>query len=198
MKNQKKAGLEAALWELKKLKQLEHEGKSILPAEEALKYLLYMVDVNVLYDVALGMYDFELVMLVAQRSQKDPKEYIAFLNGLSELDEEYRKYTIDAYLKRHASALEHIARIPQRFEECLAFVQCHDLYAKALRLFSSKSKEYKRIALKYGKYLVKKTKYKEAGIMFVKGEDYEEALFAFKLALSWQDAIVTAVKLNLR
>ena len=32
-----------------------------------------MVDVNTLFDVALGTYDFEIVMMVAEKSQKDPK-----------------------------------------------------------------------------------------------------------------------------
>lgn len=39
-------------------------------AEEALRYLLFLVDVNELYDVALGTYDFDLVMMVAEKSQK--------------------------------------------------------------------------------------------------------------------------------
>lgn len=39
-------------------------------AEEALQFLLVQVDVNSLFDVALGMYDFDLVLLVAERSQK--------------------------------------------------------------------------------------------------------------------------------
>ncbi len=39
-------------------------------AEEALKYLLFLVDVNELYDVALGTYDFDLVIMVAEKSQK--------------------------------------------------------------------------------------------------------------------------------
>lgn len=37
---------------------------------DALEYLLYLVDVNKLYDVALGMYDFDLVLMVAEKSQK--------------------------------------------------------------------------------------------------------------------------------
>ncbi len=32
--------------------------------------MCWLADVDKLYDVALGMYDFELVMLVAQKSQK--------------------------------------------------------------------------------------------------------------------------------
>ena len=41
-----------------------------MTAEEALKFSLFLVDVNQLYDVALGMYDFSLVLMVAERSQK--------------------------------------------------------------------------------------------------------------------------------
>ena len=38
--------------------------------KEALDYLLFLVDVDALYNVALGMYDFDLVLLVAQSSHK--------------------------------------------------------------------------------------------------------------------------------
>lgn len=41
-----------------------------ISAEEALKYLLYLVDVNELYDHSLGTYDFDLVLMVAEKSQK--------------------------------------------------------------------------------------------------------------------------------
>lgn len=39
-------------------------------AEEALKYLLFLVDVNELYDYSMGTYDFDLVVMVAEKSQK--------------------------------------------------------------------------------------------------------------------------------
>lgn len=41
-----------------------------MSAEEALKYLLFLVDVNELYDYSLGTYDFDLVIMVAEKSQK--------------------------------------------------------------------------------------------------------------------------------
>lgn len=41
-----------------------------MTAEEALKYALFLVNVDQLYDVALGMYDFQLVLMVAEKSQK--------------------------------------------------------------------------------------------------------------------------------
>lgn len=39
-------------------------------ADEALKYLLLLVDVNRLYDAALATYNFDLVLMVAEKSQK--------------------------------------------------------------------------------------------------------------------------------
>lgn len=39
---------------------------------------MYIVDVNELFDVALGTYDFELVLMVAEKSQKVKKFYHNF------------------------------------------------------------------------------------------------------------------------
>ena len=38
--------------------------------EEAVKYIIFLVDANSLFDTALGMYDFSLVLMVAQHAQK--------------------------------------------------------------------------------------------------------------------------------
>ncbi|XP_014219597.1 elongator complex protein 1 isoform X2 [Copidosoma floridanum] len=197
VKGQKKIGIEAALAKIKELTVLMETDENDKSADEAFKYLLYMVDVNVLYDMALGMYDFDLVMFIAERSQKDPKEYLPFLNNLLELDEHSMKYEINNYLKRYGSALEHIVQIPERFDECMKFIETHSLHAKGLKFFDIKSNEYKKLALSYGELLVNMSKYKEAGIMFVKAANYEEALNAFKQAGSWQDVIFSAMKLNL-
>ena len=111
-----------------------HDGKRV-SAEEALKYVLFLVDVNHLYDVALGTYDFQLVLMVAEKSQKaspfpythtpylilhtpyphipilqDPKEYLPFLNELRRLPGSYQKYKIDLHLRRYHKALQHISQ----------------------------------------------------------------------------------------
>ena len=41
---------------------------------------------------------------------KDPKEYLPFLNDLKKLEENYRKYKIDLYLKRYKKALQSIVK----------------------------------------------------------------------------------------
>lgn len=76
-----------ALIRVKTVKEAEKRHEKLhVSADEALQYLLYLVDVNRLYDVALGLYDFDLVMLVAAKSNKDPKEYLPFLNKLRRSD----------------------------------------------------------------------------------------------------------------
>lgn len=197
MKNQQESGMEDALRRIKGFIVKDGNDENVSDAEEALKYLLYMVDVNHLYDIALGMYDFDLVLLVADKSQKDPKEYFPFLEELYELEENYQKFKIDSHLKRYKSALKHLAKLPDKVEECLAFVQKHGLYSQAMKLFKCDSKEYKILSKAYGKYLTSKNKHKEAGIMYVKAGSLEEALDSFKNALEWKDAMVIAVKLNL-
>lgn len=50
------------------------------------------------------------VLFVAQKSQKDPKEYLQFLNELKKLPESYRKFRIDSHLKKFESALVHLVK----------------------------------------------------------------------------------------
>jgi len=74
--------------------------------EEAVKYIIFLVDANKLFNTALGMYDFSLVLLIAQHSQKDPREYLPFLRELRALDTHYQHFRIDDHLKRHSKALQ--------------------------------------------------------------------------------------------
>lgn len=83
---------------------------------------MFLVDPDKLFDIALGMYDFSLVLLIAQNSQKvvsnplcfphtltaeqDPREYLPFLRELWSLEESYRRYRINDHLKRYPSALK--------------------------------------------------------------------------------------------
>lgn len=46
------------------------QDSGAVSAEEALKYLLFLVNVNDLYEHSLGTYDFDLVLMVAEKSQK--------------------------------------------------------------------------------------------------------------------------------
>jgi elongator complex protein 1 len=58
-------------------------------AKGALEYVSWLVNANMLYDVALTTYDFELVTLVATQTQKDPKEYVPYLQKLKKMETYY-------------------------------------------------------------------------------------------------------------
>ncbi|KAJ2803585.1 putative elongator complex protein 1 [Coemansia helicoidea] len=60
--------------------------------DAALTYLLYLSDVDTVYNAALGMYDLPLALVVAQRSQHDPREYLPALGKLHAIaSDDYRR-----------------------------------------------------------------------------------------------------------
>ncbi|KAJ3518220.1 hypothetical protein NM208_g14596 [Fusarium decemcellulare] len=56
-------------------------------AEKAVEHICFLVDVNRLYENALGLYNLDLALLVAQQSQRDPREYLPFIQNLHALPE---------------------------------------------------------------------------------------------------------------
>ncbi|XP_040154975.1 putative elongator complex protein 1 [Anopheles arabiensis] len=187
----KQGQLENALALIWTLKQQQQSPEA---AEEALRYLLYLVEVNVLYDVALGMYDFGLVLFVATKSQKDPKEYLPFLNELKRMEENYRKYRIDCHLKRYDRALEHIARYEtdeDRFREALELITTHQLYGVALRCYrdSANQDHYRRVCAVYGDYLRKGSKHADASLMYERAGDLQQAISSARHALDWRRVV---------
>ncbi|XP_077290540.1 elongator complex protein 1 [Arctopsyche grandis] len=188
--------LEIALTKIKSVKNNENDT-NVVSANDALKYLLYMVNVDELYNIALGQYDFEMVMFVADKSQKDPKEYVPYINELKSMEENYRKYYIDNDLKRYDTALKHlIACGPERSAELLTFVKQHCLYSKAICQIPNDDDRYKRIAEEFGNFLVSKRHYTEAGMMYLRSSHAEKALECFIEALDWQSSITIAIELK--
>uniref|UniRef100_A0A8C6Y1C0 Elongator complex protein 1 n=1 Tax=Naja naja TaxID=35670 RepID=A0A8C6Y1C0_NAJNA len=167
-----------------------------LSSEEALKYLLYLVDVSELYDYSLGTYDFDLVIMVAEKSQKDPKEYLPFLNKLKKMEINYQRYSIDKYLKRYPKALYHLSKCgSEHFPEFLNLVVDQNLYNEALKLCLPGTQEYKTISYAYGEYLIQKHLAGQAGLIFFRCGAFEKALDAFLISGNWQQALCAAAEL---
>ena len=76
----------------KKCKLINHVESEPALVEDAVKYVIFLVDANSLFDTALGMYDFSLVLMIAQHAQKDPREYLPFLRELRALDKFYQRF----------------------------------------------------------------------------------------------------------
>jgi len=64
-------------------------------AQENIKFLAFVASYDVLYDTALGMYDWELAKMVARNSQKDPRVYMVEVERLGNMEETLGKYTVD-------------------------------------------------------------------------------------------------------
>ncbi|XP_061198696.1 elongator complex protein 1 isoform X1 [Neopsephotus bourkii] len=189
--------LEIALQKVHDLRENNTPDVKAVSAEEALKYLLFLVDVNELYDYSLGTYDFDLVIMVAEKSQKDPKEYLPFLNTLRKMETNYQRYTIDKHLKRYTKALGHLSKCgPEHFSEFLNLVKDQNLYCEALKLYPPSTQEYKDISDAYGEYLVQKQLYEQAALIFARAGIFAKALDAFQDSGSWQQALCMATRLG--
>ncbi|XP_060092966.1 elongator complex protein 1 [Heteronotia binoei] len=189
--------LETALQRIRELREKSPANTGSASVEEALRYLLYLVDVGELYDHSLGTYDFDLVLMVAEKSQKDPKEYLPFLNQLKKMEINYQRYSIDKHLKRYPKALGHLAKCgAEHFPELLNLVKDQNLYKEALKLYLPDTQEYKTIGDAYGEYLIQKHLPEEAGLIFFRCGAFQKALDAFRISGNWRQALCAAAELH--
>ncbi|KAG8908640.1 hypothetical protein FRB99_004928 [Tulasnella sp. 403] len=168
--------------------------------EDAVKYIIFLVNADKLFDTALGMYDFSLVLLIAQHSpKKDPREYLPFLRELRDAGDQhglgYQKFRIDDYLKKYAKALQGLHEAGHaKFEEALAYVEKHRLYTEALVIWSDAPEEGKALLNLYGEYLFERREFRQAAIAFVRAHKPRRALVSYEKAYAWQELFALAVK----
>jgi len=81
-----------------------------LGSKEALEYVSWLVNPDRLFNIALTTYNFELVTLVATQTQKDPKEYVPYLQSLKSLPQDYMRFKIHFDLKEYEQALECLSK----------------------------------------------------------------------------------------
>ncbi|XP_020493134.2 elongator complex protein 1 [Labrus bergylta] len=190
--------LEIALQKVHELRVNPPQAPGAVNAEEALKYLLFLVNVNDLYEHSLGTYDFDLVLMVAEKSQKDPKEYLPFLNMLKSLEPNYQRYTIDKHLKRYRKALHHLSKCgEEHFHEALQLVKEQRLYSEALRLYTADSAHYKALSCAYAEHLMEQQQAEQAGLLLWRCGELASALQAFTSSSSWRNAICVAQQIPL-
>ncbi|KAI8099669.1 IKI3 family-domain-containing protein [Halteromyces radiatus] len=184
--------LESALSLLAEIRE-----SNLTKAEEALKYTIFLCKADSLYDIALGMYNFSLVLMVAQQAQMDPREYLPFLQELQNLDKYYQRFKIDDHLKRHDKALRNLVLAgDDRFDELIAYMQKHTLYLTALEEYANKPQQKKVVLDAYGDYLDQTEAYEEAGIVFTMANSLQKALHSYRLAGSWREAFSLAKQMS--
>ncbi|KAJ7072902.1 pol II transcription elongation factor [Mycena amicta] len=155
--------------------------------EDAVKYIIFLVDADRLFDTALGMYDFSLVLMIAQHAQKDPREYLPFLRELRSLETHYQRFRIDDHLKRHDGALRNIHLAgADRFDEAVAYIEKHRLYELAISIWKG-TPQYNKILEIYGDWLFERRDLRQAASVFIQAGALSKAMVAQEKGLDWQE-----------
>lgn len=161
--------------------------------DSTVTYLCFLQDVNIIYKVALSIYDVKLALLVAQKSQMDPREYLPFLQELHNETPNRRMFMIDDHLGNYEKALNHLISIEESSktisDEIVDYVENHNLYLSALSVFRYDVPKQNTIYHSYAKDLLSKQHYAEAGTIFEMLEEYKEAMNAYVSAKKWKQAL---------
>lgn len=171
----------------------EHDADRV---EAAVEHICFLTDVNQIYDRALGIYDLRIALLVAQQSQRDPREYLPYLQKLQALPELRRKFTIDDDLKHYSKALGHI-HATNDVEAVLTYTEKHSLYIQALTLYRYSDTDRDSILRHYAGHLISTNRYKEAAIAYESLLDYQAAVDAYRSATLWRESLSCATLIPL-
>jgi elongator complex protein 1 len=143
-----------------------------------------------LFNTALGMYDYELARAVGRNSQMDPKVYLPLLKRLRSSPEFYGRYEVDARVNRYEAALSNLVKsgtnsedlsdIPppddpshvfgNDFEQCMMIIEAHELHRLGLELFQSDPNKHQQIMVSLGNQLLKKGQAETALAVFLAAE----------------------------
>ena len=177
-------------------------------AQSSIQYLAFLADYKLLFNTALGMYDYELARAVARNSQMDPKVYLPLLKRLRSLPEFYGRYEVDVRLERYEAALSNLVQsgsnsevfsdfsgtddpaqaIGNNFEHCMALIESHGLHRLGLELFQADSEKYRQIMLSLGQHLLDKRQPETALSVFLAAEPphLDGARAAARLCGDWR------------
>ncbi|RWA08797.1 hypothetical protein EKO27_g6308, partial [Xylaria grammica] len=162
-------------------------------AEKAVEHICFLADVNTLYDEALGLYHLDLALLVAQQSQRDPREYLPFIQNLHEHPKLRMKFAIDDHLSRHEKALSHLKDM-HAHQEAQDYTVKHSLYSAALKLYRYDAANLAVLRGLYATHLESRSKYREAGLIYESLHDYTAATRCYRAAgvSCWRECLFAA------
>ncbi|KAE8453046.1 hypothetical protein EG329_012233 [Mollisiaceae sp. DMI_Dod_QoI] len=169
-------------------------GENSQMADKAVEHICFLADVNRLYDNALGLYNLDLALLVAQQSQKDPREYLPFMQNLQEMTELRRRFSIDDHLGRHNKALLHLHAL-DAFSELQTYTQKHILYQHALALYRYNPSQHATLTDLFAQYLESKSSFKEAALAYESLHKYEKATSCYLSSgpSCWRESLFCAL-----
>lgn len=113
------------------------------------------------------------------------------------MEENYRKYKIDYYLKRYKKALQNIIKCGDDYsEEIVKLVDNHKLYSQCLRNYNPSDEMFRTISKLFANHLTDKKYYEEAGLILTRAGEYEKASELFLKSTSWEMFLNVCLKSN--
>ncbi|KAK3293460.1 IKI3 family-domain-containing protein [Chaetomium fimeti] len=166
-------------------------------AERAVEHICFLADVNQLYDHALGLYNLDLTILVAQQAQRDPREYLPFVQELHKMPTLKRQFTIDDKLEHWEKALDHLKALND-FEEVKSYIVAHNLYQYALGIYRHEEQHHRAITDLFAAYLKSTSHFKEAGLAYESLDNFTDATDCYLKAgtTCWRECLYAAQQQN--
>ncbi|XP_010453457.1 PREDICTED: elongator complex protein 1 [Camelina sativa] len=164
--------------------------KSCPSAEEALKHLLWLLDSEAVFEAALGLYDLNLAAIVALNSQRDPKEFLPYLQELEKMPESLMHFNIDIKLKRFDSALRSIVSAGDGyFSDCMNLIKKNpQLFPLGLQLITDPEK--KRAVLEaWADHLIDEKRFEDAATTYLCCSKLEKASKAYRECGDWSGVL---------
>lgn len=165
-------------------------------ADVAISHLCFLTDNTRLYNAALALYSLELALLVAQNAQRDPREYVPFLQDLHAMPVLRRQYTIDNHLRNYSKAL--ISLHEQGDHEAVeTYTLKHNLYTHALTLYKYDTSHRTTITRHFATHLASTNHPYQAATLYDSLSDHASAYPLYALAHAWREALTSATLASL-
>lgn len=186
--------------------------------QNAIKFILYFMDIDQLFLEALSTYRTDITLMVASASNKDPKEYLHLLSEFNKIENKLERcYAIDVYSKNYDKALDHAVELLQKANcswnhpailRIVDLVTSKRLYKKAVLSLANLYDKippvvtaFCQIWVNYGNYLFEKRHYSEAATAYSKAYYYREdpdtlnkAMNSYQLAGEWKRSIALVAR----
>lgn len=176
--------------EMELLNSDESRKKARPSAEEALKHLLWLLDSDAVFEAALGLYDLNLAAIVALNSQRDPKEFLPYLQELERMPEPLMHFKIDLKLQRFDSALMNIVSAgDDYFPDCMDIMKKNpQLFPLGLQLIADPEK--KEVVLEaWADHLSNERRFDDAATMYLCFHRLEKASRAYRECGDWSGVL---------
>lgn len=196
--------LDEALERIKAIREAELSGSNVQrrmsypSAEEALKHLLWLSDSESVYEAALGLYDLNLAAMVALNSQRDPKEFLPFLQELECMPITLMRYNIDLRLHRFEKALKHIVSAGDTcYADSMNLMKKNpQLFPLGFQLIADPTKK-RQVLDAWGDHLSNEKCFEDAAATYLCCSSLEKALKSYRACGNWSKVLTVAGILKL-